>query len=124
MKGKEMTRNDNSGLDGDRLHQLLDRLPVAVTVTDPDGRILYYNAYSARLVDRTPEHIGQDIRACHRKPESIVKIDRIFREMKDGSRKEFYYETERARKTLAVTVTPWEEDGQLVGFIHSLVVKR
>ena len=111
-------------LDGPQVQSVLDNIPVGVTVTDPDGRILYYNAYSATIVDRRPEHIGMDIRSCHKKPESVSKIDRIFSEMKAGTRREFYYETLRGGRTLAVTVQPYEVDGSLVGFLHSFVVKR
>jgi PAS domain S-box-containing protein len=123
-KGKKMHQNGNSGFDGVCLRQVFDSLPVAVTVTDPDGRILYYNAYSARVVDRKPEYIGRNIRDCHRQQKSIATIDRIFKEMKEGSRDAFYYEAERDGKTLAVTVTPWKKEGKLVGFIHSFVIKR
>ena len=30
-------------------------------MTDLDGKMLYYNEYSAKIVDRKPEYIGMDI---------------------------------------------------------------
>jgi DUF438 domain-containing protein len=57
------------------LRSVLDQIPVGITVTDLDGKMLYYNEYCARTVDRKPEYIGMDIRSCHKKPESIPKID-------------------------------------------------
>ena len=66
------------------LRSVLEQIPVGITVTDLDGKILYFNEYSAQIVDRKPEYIGMDIRSCHKKPESIVKIDTILSEWKAG----------------------------------------
>ena len=88
-KGRNMHDND--------LRSVLDQIPVGITVTDLDGKILYYNEYSAQIVDRKPEYIGMDIRSCHKKPESIEKIDMIFSEMKAGKRENYYYESKTKR---------------------------
>jgi DUF438 domain-containing protein len=79
--------------------------------------------YSALIVDRKPEYIGMDIRSCHKKPESIVKIDTIFAEMKAGKRENYSYESKRKDKVLSVTISPYKCLGELIGFIHSFVVK-
>jgi PAS domain S-box-containing protein len=109
--------NDNE------LRFVLDQIPVGITVTDLDGRILYFNEYSAQIVDRKPEYIGMDIRSCHKKAESIHKIDVIFSEMKEGKRKNYYYESKRKEKVLCVTISPYEMNGKLIGFIQSIVIK-
>ena len=85
-------------LENMQLEKVLDKIPVGVTVTDIEGRILYYNTYSSQIVDRKPEYIGEDIRACHKKPDSILKIDRILEELKEGRIQEYYYESERNDK--------------------------
>ena len=103
---------------------ILDKIPVGVTVIDLEGRILYYNEYSSQIVDRKPEYVGEDIRSCHKKPESIAKIDSILKEIKDGERQDFYYESERNGKTLGVIVLPYTVNGELIGFIQSFVVKH
>ena len=105
-----------------RLANLLEEVPVGITVIDLDGRIRYYNAYCARIVDRKPEHIGEDIRACHRKAESITRIDRILEDIRLGRRETVQYESVRNGKNLAVTVSAYREDGRLVGCIQSFVV--
>ena len=79
---------------------------------------------SARLVDRKPEYLGEDIRSCHKKTESVVAIDRILDDIHSGRRKSVYYETERNGKTLAVTVSPYAVEGEVVGTIQSIIVKR
>jgi PAS domain S-box-containing protein len=105
------------------LRSILNQLPVGITVTDLDGIIRYYNEYSAQIVDRKPEYIGMDIRFCHKKPESIDKIDTILSEIKDGKRKNYSYESKRKDKFLSVTISPYKINGELTGFIHSIVVK-
>lgn len=107
-----------------QLAALLEKIPVGITVIDLAGRICYYNAYCARLVDRQPEYIGRDIRSCHEKAESIARIDRILDAILTGRRKEVCYDTVRNGRTLAVTVSPYEADGRLIGYIQSFVVKR
>jgi PAS domain S-box-containing protein len=102
---------------------VLDQIPVGITVTDLEGKIRYYNDYSAQIVDRKPEYIGMDIRSCHKKPESIIKIDTILSEMKEGRREIYCYESKRKDKDLSITISPYEQLGKLIGFIHSIVVK-
>jgi DUF438 domain-containing protein len=105
------------------LLSVLNQIPVGITVTDLDGKILYYNQYSAQIVDRKPEYIGMDIRFCHKKLESIVKIDTIFAEMIAGKRENYCYESKRKDKVLSITISPYNQLGKMIGFIHSIVVK-
>jgi DUF438 domain-containing protein len=119
-----MTTRMNTLDDMTQQAALLDQLPVGITVIDMAGRIRYYNEYCARLVDRKPEYLGEDIRSCHKKAESVAAIDRILDDIQAGRRKEVYYETERKGKTLAITISPYEVDGKRVGTIQSIVIKR
>jgi len=118
-----MTLKRENLLEHTELENILDKIPVGVTLTDLEGRILYYNEYSSQIVDRKPEYIGKDIRVCHNQRESIVKIDSILRELKEGSSQEYYYESKRNGKTLEVTVLPYKVNDELIGFIQSFVVK-
>jgi DUF438 domain-containing protein len=111
-----------NGFDPTQLPIILDKIPVAVTVIDLDGHILYYNAYSSKVLDRKPEYLGRDVRFCHQKPESNAKIDRMLEEFKSGRRQEFYYEADRYGKRIAVTFAPLEIEGRLVGCIQSVIV--
>jgi DUF438 domain-containing protein len=103
---------------------ILDQIPVGITLTDINGQILYYNKYSSEVVDRKPEYIGKDIRHCHQKQTSIDKIVVVLSEIKNGQRQDYYYESKRGGKTLAVTISPVRVDGKMIGFIQSFVVKR
>lgn len=53
-----------------------------------------------------------------------MKIDGMINEFKAGRREEFYYEAFRYGKDIAVTLSPYEVDGQLVGCIQSVTIKR
>jgi len=64
-----------------------------------------------------------DIRSCHKKPESIKKIDMIYTEMRDGKLEKYQYESKRKDKILCVTISPFKHNGQITGFIQSIVVK-
>jgi len=107
-----------------RLAAALDRLPVGITIIDTAGIMLYYNAHCALYVDRQPEYIGRDIRTCHAEDASIKKIEGFMKLLASGSKAEVHYEAERNGVKLAVTVVPFEFDGELIGFIQSFVVNR
>jgi PAS domain S-box-containing protein len=107
-----------------QLAAVLEKIPAGVTVIDQEGYILYYNEYCSRFVDRKPEYIGEDIRFCHKRPESIEKIDNVLSELKKGKRKEFYYESERNGNKLGVTVLPFEIEGKQIGFIQCFSIIR
>lgn len=111
-------------LDGGLAGAVLDRLPVAVTVIDLDGRMLYYNEFSSAILDRKPEYLGQDVRACHEKAQSNAKIDRMLEAFRMGRREPFSYEAERYGKLLRVTFTPLEVDGRLAGCIQIATVRE
>jgi|GEM_PF-497461 len=111
-------------IDAARLAAAMDQLPVGITIIDPAGIMLYYNAHSARYVDRRPEYIGRDIRDCHMEDASIKKIEGFLKLLAAGSKEEVRYEAERGGVRLAVTVAPFEFEGELIGFIQSFIVQE
>ncbi len=54
----------------------------------------------------------------------MVKINKILSELKEGKKKEFYYETKRGENTLGVTVSPFMVDGKQIGFIQCFSIIR
>lgn len=124
MNEKPIRPKIRPAIDTTRLAAAMDHLPVGITIIDTAGIMLYYNAYSARYVDRKPEYIGRDIRTCHAEDASIKKIEGFLKLLAAGSKAEVHYEAERGGVRLAVTVTPFEFGGELVGFIQSFLVKK
>jgi PAS domain S-box-containing protein len=100
---------------------VLEALPCAVTVTDPEGRILYFNKAGTRMLDRRPEYLGRDIRLCHKETESIEKIDRILSGFHDGHREPFSYQGERGGDLFQITVSPILDNGRLIGCLHTVI---
>ena len=111
-------------LDASQLAKVLEKVPAGITVLDREGRILYYNEYCAQFVDRKPEYIGKNIRFCHKKSESIEKIEKILSALSRGERQEFYYEAMRNENKLGVRVIPFEIDDRQIGFIQCFSVIR
>jgi len=105
------------------LSRALDRIPMAVTIFNLKGEMLYYNETAPRILSRQPELLGKDIRLCHRRPESVVRIDAMLREFQQGRREPISYEARPYGQTLRVTVSPLEVDGRLVGCVHTAVAK-
>ena len=118
-----MEPKKKTALDTRPLAMALDQVAVGITIIDLAGRILYFNEYCARFVDRKAEYIGRDIRDCHKKAESVARIDAMLETLHSGRESEIHYETKRGDTHLAVTVVPFETDGELAGFIQSFVVK-
>ena len=118
-----MTFKAIEGFDSDQIPLILDRIPVAITVIDLEGHILFYNQYSSQVLDRKPEYLGADIRNCHQKPETNDRIDRMLAEFKAGRREEFFYEAFRYGKDIAVTLSPFEVGDKLIGCIQSVTIK-
>ena len=119
-----MSYEKNAALDSKQLAKVLEKVPAGITVIDQEGKILYYNEYCAKYVDRKPEYIGKNISFCHKRPESMVKIKRILSELNKGKKKEFYYETERGENKLGVTVSPFSVDRKQIGFIQCFSILR
>jgi PAS domain S-box-containing protein len=118
-----MKTDERPGLDPENLSLVLERLPVAVTVVDLDGRMVYFNHCASQVLDRKPEYLGKDIRLCHQKPESNTKIDRMIETFKSGNQTPFYYEADRYGRRIAVTVTPWIVGDSLKGCVQTVIVK-
>jgi DUF438 domain-containing protein len=110
--------------DLNQIPQILDKMPVAVTIIDLEGNILFYNEYSSRVLDRRPEHLGTDVRLCHEKAETNARIDQMLAEFKAGRNEDFYYEAFRYGKNIAVTLSHFEVDGSRIGCIQSVIIKR
>ena len=112
-----------SVLDTTQLAAALDKVPVGVTIIDTAGHILYFNAYCARFVNRKPGHIGRDIRDCHKEAESIARLFAMLKALGEGRESEIHYTNRRGKNQLAVTVAPFDIEGERIGYIQSFVVK-
>ena len=100
-----------------RLAEIMARMPAAVTVLDLEGRLLFYNDYARKILDRKPEYLGRDVGLCHQ-PENAARIRGLLESYGRGRRGEYSYRTERQGRALAVRVAPWVAGGRCLGLIQ------
>jgi DUF438 domain-containing protein len=97
---------------------ILNAFAVAVTIVDPVGIILFYNEYASRILDRRPEHLGRDVRECHKRLESVQKIDSMLLEFRQGRKEPFSYISMRNGSKLLVSFSPFVVAGELIGVLQ------
>ena len=105
----------------ENLLQILDALPTPVTLSDDQGRIIFYNQAATDNLDRKPEYIGRDIKFCHKKQESIDKIDIIMNDFRNDRTEEYPYRVVRHGRELNLFLRPIHQDGQLKAVVQTVI---
>ena len=119
-----MNENDRKNRLGELIHLAMDCMEVAVTITDKKGTLLYYNRYSATILDRKPEYIGADIHSHHKKADSNKKVDLMLKEFEMGRKEPFYYQARRYGNFIAVTISPIIKNDKFVGCVQTVRLKE
>ena len=102
----------------------MECMGVAVTIIDTEGTLLYYNMQAAKILDRKPEYIGQDVHSHHKKAASNRKLDLMLQDFRKGRTEPFHYQAKPYGKTILVTLSPILENGKFVGCIQSVLLKK
>jgi len=102
----------------------MDYLGVAVTIIDPKGILLYYNKQAAKILDRKPEYIGNDVYSHHMKTTSSEKLESMIQDFRKGRIEPFHYEAKPYGKTIFVTLSPVLENDKLIGCAQSVQLKE
>lgn len=100
----------------------VDQMAVALTVIDLEARIVFFNDFATRILDRKPEYIGMDIRECHKVQASNDKIDKILDSYKNGSTEQHTWQLPRDGNLFAVRVAPLIMDGKPQGLVHTVML--
>ena len=108
---------------GELIHLAMNCMGVAVTIIDPQGTLLYYNRYSAKILDRKPEYIGTDIHSHHKKTASNPKLDLMLKNFEEGREDPFHYEAKPYGKPIFVTLSPIIKNDKLVGCVQTVRLK-
>ena len=109
---------------GELINLAMDCMGVAVTIIDTKGTLLYYNRYSAKILDRKPEYIGTDIHSHHKKTDSNQKLDLMLNSFEEGRTDPFYYEAKPYGKTICVTLSPIMQNAKFVGCVQTVRLKN
>ncbi len=97
---------------------------LAITIIDSQGTLLYYNRQAAKILDRKPDYIGEDVHAHHNKATSNKTLDLMLRGFKEGRTAPFHYEAKPYGKTILVSLSPIVKDGNFIGCIQSVRHKK
>ena len=116
-----MPFHDQADFNLENLPAILDQLHAAITVTDLEGKMLYYNENATQLTNIKPEYLGQDVRNCHKKESSKKRIDSIIEGFKAGNYEPYTYKTEVKGVPVSVTIVPFIDSGKVSGCIHQVV---
>lgn len=101
------------------LTKAVDTMPVALSLVDPHGRLIFYNDYAPNILDRRPELIGRDVRDCHQVQASNDKIDRLLEYYRGGGTDEHTWQLNRDGIWYRIRVAPLFEEGRLVALVHT-----
>ena len=77
---------------------VIEGLPVEITVIDVNDEVIGWNRHENRLFKRPLTSMGLNFRECHPR-ESLDKVERIVREMKEGKRDKARFWIDMAVKT-------------------------
>lgn len=108
------------------LAALLDAVPLEFTVIDEQDRIIAWNKGDERMLTRSVEILGSDIRDCHTH-KSMDMLERLLEEMKAGERESarFWFDDDTGdasvkRKLLVEYFALRDPGGNYIGCFSSL----
>jgi len=95
------------------LQQVLEELPLAITITDLEGTIVYMNAASAQVNARGGGKalVGKQVRDCHNERSKAI-IERLFQ----GETNVYTISKQGQRKL--IYQCPWRVNGEVRGLVE------
>lgn len=98
----------------------VDAMPVALSLLDPQGNLVFYNGYAPNIINRSPGLLDKDVRDCHQKKASNDKIDAILAGFKAGETEEQTWQLVRDGVAYRVRVAPLIIEGQFRYLVHAV----
>jgi len=83
----------------DMLVNVLNALPLDITLVDENDVIRYYSNY--RIFNRTPEILGTTVQNCH-KPETRDEVNRVIDDLRSGRKEVSEFTTEKNGRAVRV----------------------
>jgi transcriptional regulator with PAS, ATPase and Fis domain len=96
-----------------------EELPIAVTVCDKEGKILYMNKKSCTTFEKygASDLIGKNVLNCHPKPAKSMLAAMLINESTNA------YTIEKKGIKKMIYQTPWYENNEYMGYVElSLVI--
>jgi transcriptional regulator with PAS, ATPase and Fis domain len=100
--------------------EMMDKLNTAVVACDPDFKVTYANpackqAFKALL--NAENFVGKNMADCH-KPETMVKLQKMFQEYKDKKIKLDYYTMDVPSGKLTIVNVPFYDGDTFSGVVE------
>lgn len=106
------------------INQAWDNLNTCVVVSDPDFNVIYANQRAFEmfeLLEIPGLKVGMNMKECH-KPETIVKLEGIYKAFAEKKIKLHYYTADGPEGTLTIVAMPFY-NGDALGGVVELVVE-
>ena len=94
---------DPVDFDLEKFENIVEQLPASVTIIDLEGNMLYYNEFAPKLLNRKPDYLGKDIKACHKRKSSNKRVIAMIDGFKEGSREPVQYIAKPYGEPIVVT---------------------
>lgn len=103
------------------IKSIIENIPIEITVIDTNDEVIGWNKHENRLFKRPYTSMGSNFRDCHPK-ESLDKVEKIVKEMKEGKRDVARFwidmgvkENEKKHKILIEFYALRDEEGKYLG---------
>ena len=99
---------------------IFDHLETGIVASDPEFNVLYANPKCLHLFKtllNMEYFVGKNMRACH-KPETMVKLEKLYQEYKGKKRKLDYYTMDSPYGFLTIVNVPFYESGNFAGVVE------
>jgi nitrogen fixation/metabolism regulation signal transduction histidine kinase len=106
--------------DGMDTVKMLENLNAAVVACDPDFNVTYANPKCKRMFKtllNMENFVGGNMKDCH-KPETMVKLEKLFAEYRQNKRKMDYYTMDVPAGTLTIVNVPCYDADDFVGVVE------
>ncbi|MDD5014649.1 MAG: PAS domain-containing protein [Atribacterota bacterium] len=98
------------------LEAVLETVPIEFSVVDATDRVLAWNKHTSRIFKRPEGVLGREVADCHPK-KSLVKVEKILEEMREGKR-------EKARFWINLPLGPHQEKQKVLIEYYALKNKE
>jgi len=100
-----------------QVNNIFKYLPVDITYTDENDRVVFYNRGDERIFPRSAGIIGREVKFCH-PPKSVGQVLRILSEFKKGTRDVAEFWIQFKEKFIHIRYFAVREDGVYKGVIE------
>jgi DUF438 domain-containing protein len=114
---EDKTHFDEGYLTPQQVNNIFKYLPVDITYTDENDRVVFYNRGDERIFPRSAGIIGREVKFCH-PPKSVGQVLRILSEFKKGTRDVAEFWIQFKEKFIHIRYFAVREDGVYKGVIE------